>query len=76
MRSVGSWIYPWREWESTTGPDGVARIEDLPPKDVLWFGASAEGLRMTAEDRDDTPELAIPSGGTASGVIRLETGDG
>jgi len=76
VMGVGSWIHPWRDWSATTGPDGVARIEDLPPTHGLWFVASADGLRMTAEDRAETPAADIPSGHTASSEIHLETGDG
>ncbi len=75
VTGVGSWMHPWREWSNTTGTDGLARIEDLPPTIFLMFGASAEGLRMTAKDRADTPNLDLPSGATASAEIHLETGD-
>lgn len=75
VRRVGAWIHPWRDWTSTTGPDGIARIEDLPPTEYLWFGASADGLRMTAADRVETPEVEIHSGETTFREIQLELGE-
>lgn len=72
---VGAWIFPWRTWNANTGPDGVARIEDLPPDSSLWFSAGAKGMRMTAELRVETPWTEIVSGETARAELRLEDGD-
>ncbi|MCP3916546.1 MAG: hypothetical protein GY711_13395 [bacterium] len=76
VMGVGAWIHPWREWRATTGADGVARIEDLPPTRQLWFGAGATGLRMAAQDRAETPAVDVRSGEASAGEITLEAGDG
>jgi hypothetical protein len=75
VMGVGSWIHPWREWTAKTGPNGVARIDDLPAPDDLWFQASAAGMRMTKQDRDEIPSVQLSSGEVATATLRLEAGN-
>jgi hypothetical protein len=69
---VGSTIFPWRDWSTTTDALGHARIEDLPPNKALWFGVEAEALQMKKKHRDDSPEAAITAGKTTEFEITLE----
>jgi hypothetical protein len=70
---VGSWIYPWREWTAKTGRNGVARIDDLPAPDELWFHAEAPGLRLCKQDRDEMPGVPLTPGELATAAVKLES---
>ncbi|MEM9379383.1 MAG: carboxypeptidase-like regulatory domain-containing protein [Planctomycetota bacterium] len=72
VRSIGSSIFPFRDWQAVADADGVARITDIPPTDSLWVSAGASGMQMSAEDRETTPSVAIEPGGTATIRIQLE----
>jgi len=72
VMGVGSWTFPWRDWTAMTGRDGVARIDDLPADDGVWFDVSAKGLRLSKQDRDDMPYAELSPGEVATTVIKLE----
>ncbi|MEM6569712.1 MAG: carboxypeptidase-like regulatory domain-containing protein [Planctomycetota bacterium] len=72
VRYIGSSIFPFREWSAETDLDGIARLADIPPDEDLWVSAGAEGMQMTAEDRETTPSVEIVPGETATIRIQLE----
>ena len=69
---VGSAIVPWRDWSGRTDANGMVRFDDLPFDASLSVAASAEGLRMSAEDRKSLPSAPIQPGETSSLEIILE----
>jgi hypothetical protein len=74
VMGVGSWIYPWRDWSAKTDANGVARIDNLPAHDDLWFHASAAGMRMSKRDRENPPRVSVSPGEVTTATLRLESG--
>ena len=72
---IGSTIFPWREWSTSTDATGRARIEDLPPEASLWVFAVHHSFRMKLADRDRPPGVTIRSGETTQLEIELESTD-
>ncbi|MEL6430453.1 MAG: carboxypeptidase-like regulatory domain-containing protein [Planctomycetota bacterium] len=69
---IGSSIVPGREWRAETGPNGIARIADVPPTPALSVGAWHDDHRMVEAARLETPSVAIASGERATLTIELE----
>ncbi len=69
---IGSSIVRWRNWRSTTDPNGWATVVDVPPDDRLWIGARHPEFQMRREDRDRSPEVKVVAGQTSKLTITLE----
>jgi hypothetical protein len=72
MLGVGSSIVPGRDWSARTGPDGRARIDDLPPDTGLYVHGGAQGWRMLEADRLTSPQVPIRAGEVSEFTLVLE----
>jgi len=79
--SGGTGLFLDRTWTRTTGADGVALIENLPPEPVELYWVRHPGLRMpeepaTGENARRLGIVELVSGLTTREEIRLEERDG
>ncbi|HUR27251.1 MAG TPA: hypothetical protein VM509_03635 [Planctomycetota bacterium] len=70
LLALGSSIFPWHDWSADA--DGVARIGEFPPAEMLWYGAHADGQQMKKRDRNRNPFAAMASGKVMIVEIPLE----
>jgi len=72
---VGTMLVPWRDWLTLTDAQGLARIADIPPEDLLWASAASEHWRLRARDRQSLPEVNVKSGETVRIELVVEPND-
>lgn len=73
---LGSSILPGRDWRVETGPDGVARIEDVPSAEFVSVGVRHADHQLPEAQRRKPPMVAVRSGETTECTVEMEAKPG